>query len=92
MIPKLQPKGDRVLVQVETINATESGIVLTRGKLSQVVTVLEVGPEVTQVKPGDEVFVIRQNIPPATDWYGSKVHFIREESILGVWEKDEERG
>ena len=76
---QLNPLRDNVLVtQNEINNTTSSGIVLQGAVETVTATVLAVGPDVKEVKVGDEVYV---------DWAKAKPVKFNEESNAIIAEK-----
>lgn len=86
----VKPLNKNVLIaQVDRETETESGIILqgSSGATSTATgKVLAVGPDVTEVKVGDEVYLTWQKAKPVTVDGAQRV-MVQEEDIVAVLEK-----
>lgn len=86
----VKPLNKNVLIaQVERETATDSGIILqgsTGSSNTASGKVLAVGPDVVDVKVGDEVYLTWQKAKPVTVSGAQRV-MVQEEDIIAVLEK-----
>lgn len=82
---KLKALHDYVLVEeMESSNTTAGGIVLTTtNKSTKKYKILDAGPEVTNLRKNDVVYIVGQQALPINDM-GVVSYLIREEYVVGL--------
>lgn len=82
---QIKPTGTRVLIQIEKIEQTESGIILPEEskKALEKAKILAIGPDVTSVKEGDEVY-FKLYATDTIEVEGKEYAFLSEGEILAT--------
>jgi co-chaperonin GroES (HSP10) len=91
---KIKPFGSRVFVELQAIEQRKVGSIIIPDKHSEpsrVGVILEIGPEVKNVKVGDKI-VISYHAGTGIDFIGSGYHydqhrFLEESDLLGSYEE-----
>jgi chaperonin GroES len=84
---QIKPFGKRILIKLkEEETTTASGIILTddsKSKNENLFEVIEVGPEVTLVHPGDLV-IVGARYGDSVNFHGTEYKIIIEDAILSI--------